>query len=62
MIIGFQDIPHFRIFPLTPILKFQNATYFNTGPIAKKSNSPYSTMVDYVLIKFGWDHMKTQEE
>ncbi len=42
----FQDVVHFRIFPLTPMLKFQSATkFFKTWPIAKKSDSPYSTMV-----------------
>ncbi len=30
IIIHFQDIAHFRIFPLTPMLKFQSATKFLT--------------------------------
>ncbi len=34
------------VFPLTAILKFQSATFFfKTWPIAKKSDSLYSTMV-----------------
>ncbi len=28
-IIRFRDIPHFRILPFTPVLKFQSAIFFN---------------------------------
>ncbi len=36
----FQDIAHYRIFPLTPMLKFQSATiFFNFWQIANKNFS-----------------------
>ncbi len=37
MVSRFQDIAHFRIFPLTPTLKFQSVTilFFNFWQIAK---------------------------
>ncbi len=60
MISSFQEIVHFRIFPLTPMLTFQSATiFFTKWPIVKKSNHLYSTMAASILIKFGWDLMKT---
>ncbi len=50
-----QDITHFRIFPLTPMLEFESVTKF----LAKKRNSLYFTIVAYVRIKFQWKRMKT---
>ncbi len=40
------------MFPLTPILRFQSATFFLNWSIAKKSNTLYSTMVANAHIKF----------
>ncbi len=54
-----SDISYFRIFPLTPLLKFQKChRMFKALLFAKKSNILYATMVSNVLLKFGWDWMK----
>ncbi len=49
----FQDIVHFIIFPLNPMLKCQSITNcFKLVPIAKKSNTLHSPIVANALMKF----------
>ncbi len=57
----FSSYSRFRTLrPLTTILKFRSAAkLLKLEVIAKKSNNLYFTMVDNVLIKCGWDQMKT---
>ena len=58
----FQDIPHFRIFPLTPMLKFQSGIKFlNFGrlSIPVYTIAFYSLVNTLFIIKFGSDRMKT---
>ena len=56
----FQDIAHFRIFPLTLILKFQSAIkYLNFGRSPIYTITFYSLMTILFIIKFGSDPMKT---
>ena len=50
----FQDIAHFRIFPLTPMLKFQSA--INRLPIY--TITFHSLMTTLFSVKFGSDRMK----
>ncbi len=57
----FRDISHFRIFPLTPMLKFHSATKFvKLGWLAREVIAYlHSIMVANVLIAFDWHRMKT---
>ncbi len=56
----FQDIAHFRIFSLTPMLKFQTVIFFfNFGISPIYTISFYSLMTTLFIIKFGPDRMKT---
>ncbi len=55
----FQDIAHFRIFPLSPMLKFQSATkIFNFWQIAKTFITLHSLMTALYIMKFGSDQIK----
>ena len=59
----FQNIAHFAIFLLTPMLKFQNATnksFFSIWQIAETSISLYSTMIAKVLIHKVWVRTKME--
>ena len=52
----FQDIAHFRILPLTPMLKVQSATFFfNFWQISKTFITLYSLMTALFIIKLGSD-------
>ena len=54
---------HILGFPTDSHVKISKCHKFcKTWPIAKKSNSLHSRMVSSVLIKFGWDPMKTVGE
>ena len=56
MISRIQDIAHFRIFPLTPMLKFQSATFW--GDCLNSSNF-FCLMTALLFIKFGSNRIKT---
>ena len=53
----FQDIAHFRNFPLTPVLKFHKV--FNFRQIAKISISLYTLITALFVMKFRPEPMKT---
>ena len=52
-----QNIAYYRVFPLTPMLKWQSDTFFLQ--IAKTFMSLYSLMTHLFVIDFGSDQMKT---
>ncbi len=57
------EIFHVLGFPIDSNVKISTRHKFRkTCPIAKKSKSLHSPMVANVLIKFGWDPMKTVGE
>ena len=59
-IIAFFKIFHILGFPIDSHVKMSKCHKIcKTWPIAKKSDSLYSTMVANVLIKFGWHWIKT---
>ena len=54
----FQDIAHFRIIPLTPMLKFQSATKFLIfWHIAKTVITLHSPITALFITKFGSDRI-----
>ena len=57
MLSRFQDIAHFMIFRLTPMLKFQSATKF-LADLQKISITFYSLLTTLFIITFGSDRMK----
>ncbi len=60
MINHFQDIAHFRIFPLTPMLKFHSAIQFlNFGRSPIYPITFYSLVPTLFVTKFGSDRTKT---
>ncbi len=59
----FQDITYFRIFALTPMLKFQIATkvlIFGRSP--KEITTLYPCMTVWFIVRFGSDQIKTVGE
>ncbi len=55
----FPDNQHFRTFQLNSMLKFWRAIIFLNLGNCQESNSLYNTIVTNVLIKSGWDRMKS---
>ena len=59
MISRFQNIAHFTIFSLTPMLKFQSATKSSFWQIAKTFKTLDSLIAALLIIKFGPDRIKS---